>query len=275
MANENNQNKESPIVLTKEQFETLQAAAEALPGLKGLVDAQNKQLQEQSAKLTEMEKTVAETASRAANAVSAIHGTYVRPATIATGEYPYLTFGVRVLYKQANATGVVAEKEQEFKITMPKPCGHLNSIESELNGRIIPRMMAEKGIVNYMLVSVTYDDENIEKKSQKPSFIGKKPNALSIAECEEFAIIYEGLRIPTNGSLATARSKVAEEWGYIIADVEPNKPWIVNGAAVNKANQKLDLVSYDGVRQKYPQLDSVSPARFREIADSEPESDDK
>lgn len=268
MANENNQTQDS-VVLTKEQFETLQAAAQALPGLKNLVESQNQ-------KLAEMEKTVAETASRAANAVSAIKGTYVRPATIASGEYEYLSFPVRVLYKQANANGVVTEKEQDFEIKMPKPCGHLNSITSELNGRVLPRIMSEKGITDYMIVSVVYDEETMKKTTKKPSFVGKKPNALSIAECEEFAIIYEGLRIPTNGSLATARSKVAEEWGYIIADIEPNKPWVgANGRVIDKATQKLELVSYDGVRQSYPQLDAVTPSRFREIADSEPESDNK
>ena len=100
-----------------------------------------------------------------------------------------------------------------------------------------------------------FDSESVKRETKKVSFAGKKPLEFSAEECQEFAIIYEGLRIPVKGDLMTLRNAVAAEWAYIVADIAPNMPWIVNGKAVNKIEQVVDLVAYNAVRQNMPRLD--------------------
>lgn len=246
---------------------------ETLEGMKKLIEQQSEALKQFKEKAEQQENqiksltaSVAEANSRAENAVNASLG-YVRPATIASGEHEYLSFEASVLYKQGSANGVITEKEIKIPVEMPKPCGHLNNIDSELRGRIVPKAMAKKGITNYLITGVMYDSESIEKTTKKVSFVGKKPMAFTAEECQDFAIIYEGLRIPANADLAILRNAVAAEWGYICADVAPQNPWIINGRPVNKLEQVVDLVAYNGVRQKQPQLETVSPAKFREIAE--------
>lgn len=151
---------------------------------------------------------------------------------------------------------------------MPKPCGHLNSIDSELRGRIIPKLMLDKGITHYLISGVMFDAESIKTTKKKVSFVGKKPLEFTAEECQEFAIIYEGLRIPVKAELATMRNAVANEWAYITSDVDPNRPLVVNGQVVNKLSNKVELVAYRGARQIMPALDAVSPSKFREIAAS-------
>lgn len=246
---------------------------ETLEGMKKLIEQQSEALkqfkeksEQQENQIKSLTASVAEANSRAENAISASTG-YVRPATIASGEHEYLTFEASVLYKQGSTTGVITEKEIKIPVEMPKPCGHLNNIDSELRGRIVPKAMAEKGITNYLITGVMYDSTKLKKNLKKVSFVGKKPMEFTAEECQDFAIIYEGLRIPANADLAILRNAVAGEWGYICADVAPQNPWIINGRPVNKLEQVVELVAYRGVRQKQPQLETVSPAKFREIAE--------
>lgn len=261
------------VQISKADFDKMQSMLESMGGMKTLIEQQGEALkafqakaEEQANQIKNLTAAVAEANSRAENAVSASKS-YVRPATIASGECEYLSFEASVLYKQGNASGVITEKEIKIDVEMPKPCGHLNSVSSELRGRIVPKKMAEKGITNYLITGVVFDSEKVKTESKKVSFAGKKPLEFSAEECQEFAIIYEGLRIPVNADLMTLRNAVAAEWGYIAADVAPNDPWIINGRPVNKLEQPVDLVAYHGVRQHMPRLDAVSPSKFREIAD--------
>lgn len=287
MANPNNENKDNnatpqptqsapdTVAISKADYEKLLAALDTMGGMKTIIEQQSEQLKqfqakadEQSNQIKSLTALVAEANSRAENAANATKG-YVRPATIATGEHEYLSFQASILYKQGNASGVITEKEIKVDVEMPKPCGHLNSIDSELRGRIVPKIMAEKGITNYLITGVMFDDSEVKKESKKVSFVGKKPLDFTAEECQEFAIIYEGLRIPVVADLATLRNAVANEWAYITNDVEPNHNLIINGKVENKLAQTVELVAYRGVRQHMPNLEAVAPSKFREIAEEE------
>lgn len=268
MANENAQNQaqNETITLTKADFESLKKtiadeAKSVMEGLKDVVESQAKTIEQLKVEL----KTASE---RAENVASAVNGKYVRPATISSGMWTYFTFPVRILYKQAGTNGVVNDKEITVDITMPKPCGRLNSVKSELKNRVVPRIMKEKNITNYIVSDVLYDESKVKSEEKKVSFVGKKPVDLNLQECEDFAIIYEGLQIPVNADLAITIQKVASEWAYILHDIDYGKPYTENGRVVDKRQMTLELVAYKGVRQEYPDLEAMTPSAFRELAEN-------
>lgn len=254
------------VSVSKDEFTKMQETIASLQGLGELVKSQ-------AGTIKSLEDKLATATARIDNTTAALSGKYVQPAKISGGKYPFLSFKANVLYRQANVDGTIGEKEIILDIEMPKPCGKLNSVMSELQNRIIPRVFKKKGIGNYQIADIQYDEEKVETKAKAVSFVGKKVFELTEEECEQFAIIYEGLQIPINTSLATMRQRVAQEWAYVLYDVAYNDPLIVNGRMTDKMQQKIDLVDYIGVRQDYPQLDAVSPSKFREIAESSKEDD--
>lgn len=251
------------VSISKEQFDEMQKAFASVSGLSDLV-------KKQSETIKTLEEKVATASARVDNTAAAISGKYVQPAKIAGGKHPYLMFKAHVLYRQAKVDGTIVEKETDLDIDMPKPCGKLNSVMSELRNRIVPRLMKQKAIMDYQIADIQYDEEKVKTEMREVSFVGKKVLELTEQECEDFAIIYEGLQIPVNASLAIIRQRVAQEWAYVLYDTGYNKQLVINGRVQNKMQQKVDLVDYVGVRQNYPNLESVSPSKFREIAD-EPE----
>ena len=256
------------VTISKEDFESMRASLASLQGLGDLVKAQNEEIKTL--------KNQVETASaQARNATNAITNAYVQPVKIPSGDYPYLEFTAKVLYNQADSKGNQTEKEKEFDIVMPKPCGHLNSIMSELKGRIIPTIMRENGIINYILAGVSYVEEKIKTKKKKPSFAGKHIVNFTAQDCMEFAIIYEALSIPVNASIAVTRQAVSQEWAYVMYDCPHKRPLYVNGQLKDKMQQIVELVDYSGVRQEYPTLDKLSPSQFREMAEAAKESEGK
>ena len=254
------------VSISKDELTKLQESIASLQGLGEVVKSQSETIKTLKDKL--------ETATaRIDNTNAAISGKYVQPAKISGGKYPFLSFKANVLYRQANVDGTIGEKEITLDIEMPKPCGKLNSVGSELQNRIIPRLFKKKGIGNYQIADIQYDEEKIKVESKAVSFVGKKVFELTEDECEQFAIIYEGLQVPVNASLATMRQRVAQEWGYVLHDVAYNEQLIVNGRIVDKMQQKIDLVDYAGARQDYPNLEAMSPSKFREVAESAKEDD--
>lgn len=251
------------VSVPKEQFDEMQKTLASLSGLHELVTTQQQTIKT-------LEEKVATASARVDNTAAAITGAYVKPAQIAGGKYPYLLFKAHVLYRQAKADGTILEKEIDLDVDMPRPCGKLNSVMSELRNRIVPRLMKQKGITDYQVADIQYDEEKVKTETREVSFVGKKVFELTEQECEDFAIIYEGMQIPVNASLAITRQRVAQEWAYVLYDTSYDSQLIINGRVQNKMQQTVDLVEYQGVRQDYPNLESVSPSRFREIAD-EPE----
>lgn len=256
------------VSISKDDFTKMQETLKSLQGLSELVKSQSETIKT-------LEDKVATATSRVDNTAAAISGKYVQPAKISGGKYPFLCFKAHVLYRQAKVDGIIIEKELDLDIEMPKPCGRLNSVMSELQNRIVPRMFKEKGIGNYQIADIRFDDEKVKTEMRTVSFIGKKAFEMSEIECEQFAVIYEGLQIPVNASLATMRLRVSQEWAYVLYDTPYNDPLIVNGRVQDKMQQKIDLVDYLGVRQNYPDLESVSPSQFREIAESTKDDDNK
>lgn len=254
-------NKET-VTITKSEYDALTSKLDSLAGLADLVKNQNETIKT-------LKEEVANASSRIDNTAAAVSGKYITPAKVPGGKHEYLTIKGKVMYKQAATTGVITESEKAFEITMPKPCGHLNGIDSELAGRMIPRFLKSKGVTDYAIVSINYDeDKGITKEMKDVSFIGKKPFDFTEEECQDFAIIYEALSVPATGSLATMQNAVAQEWAYVMHDVKQNKQAVVNGRVINKKQQIVDLVQYVGVRQHYPDLTAMTPSKFREVAES-------
>jgi hypothetical protein len=261
------------VVLTKEQFDSFMDKLSSVDGLAELVKTQSETTQKQAETIKTLTDQVETATARADNAAAVITQGYMKPAKIAGGKWPYITRKAKVYYQQASVNGVISSHEVEFEITMPEACGKTNSRDSEMKNRIIPRLMQEKGITDYVIRDVALiklnekEDESIELKPV--SFIGKKPNMLSKEECEEFAIIYEGFQIPINTTLTSMRTKVAEVWAYVMHDCATNRPLIVDGKFINKDEYTIDLVEYKGIRQDMPKLEAHSPSQFREMADAQ------
>lgn len=255
------QNTPETVSVSKEEFAKMQETMASMSGLSNLV-------KEQSDIIKNLKEELATTKARIDNTAAAISGKYVRPAKIASGKYPYLAFKAKVLYKQANVDGTVSEKEIELDIDMPKPCGRLNSVMSEVQNRMIPRLLHKQGITDYLIIDVRFDEKKIKTEMRTVPFIGKTVSDMTEDECQQFAIIYEGLQIPVMGSLLTLRQRVAQEWAYILYDTAYTNQLIIDGRVADKMAQKVDLVDYVGVRQNYPNLDSVTPSKFRELAES-------
>lgn len=253
--------KQETVTISKAELEQMQSQLASLSGLADLVTKQQETIKT-------LNEQVANASSRIDNTAAAMTGGYIRPAKVPGGKHEYLTIKGKVLYKQAGLNGVITESEKDFEITMPRPCGHLNGIESELRGRLIPRLFKSKGITDYAIVSVDYDESEIKTEKKEVSFIGKKPFEMSDEECQEFAIIYEAMSIPVVGSVDNMRKAVAQEWAYVLYDVKLNKPARINGRLIDKKQETLDLVQYRGVRQAYPELSAMTPSQFREVAES-------
>ena len=262
----NTNNTPETVSISKDEFAKMQETLASLSGLSELVKTQANTIKS-------LEEKVATASARVDNTAAAISGAYIRPAKISGGKYPYLLFKARVLYRQAKVDGTIIEKEIDFDIDMPKPCGKLNSVMSELQNRIMPRLFKKQGIGNYQIADIQFDEEKVKTEMRDVSFIGKKAFEMSEEECEQFAIIYEGLPIPVNTSLATMRQKVAQEWAYVLYDTPYNQKLVINGRVQDKMQQKIDLVDYAGVRQNYPNLEAISPSQFREIAESSKEEE--
>lgn len=248
------------VSVPKETLQQMQDTLKAMSGMKDLIESQKNEIDR-------LKETITNQEARLNNTAAAISGTYIQPAKISSGKWAYLSFTVKVIYKTL-LNNMVSEKSVDLEITMPKPCGHLNSVMSEAQGRMIPRAMAEKGIRDYKIVSVDIVEDSMTSEVKPVSFVGKKPYELTDKECQEFAIIYEALPVPVKGSVAPMHTAVANEWAYILHDTERTKPLVVDGKVLNKREQTLDLVDYRGVRQFSPAMEAISPSKFRELAES-------
>lgn len=256
------------VTMSKADFDSLQASIASLKGLGDLVKSQSEEIKTLKAQV--------ETASaQARNATNAITNAYVQPVKIPSGQYPYLKFTAKVAYTQADKNGNPVEREKDFDIVMPKPCGRLNSVKSELYGRIIPRIMREEGIINYIVSGISYVEDKVKTEMVKPEFAGKHVVAFTAKDCEEFAIIYEALSVPVNASIAVTRQAVAQEWAYVMYDCPHKRQLVVNGQKRDKMQQVVELVDYAGARQEYPELERVSPSQFREMAEAAKETESK
>ena len=262
------QNTLETVSISKEEFTQMKETIASLQGLGELVKTQ-------AGTIKSLEEELATTKARIDNTTAAISGKYVRPAKIASGKHPYLVFKAKVMYKQANLDGTVAEKEVALDIDMPKPCGRLNSVMSELQNRVIPRLLQKKGITDYLIIDVRFDEKDVKKEMRSVPFVGKKVSDMTEDECQQFAIIYEGLQVPVTGSLLTLRQRVAQECAYVLHDTAYTNQLIIDGRVADKMSQTVDLVDYVGVRQDYPNLDAITPSKFRELAESAKEEADK